>query len=151
MVELSGGLAGGGHCVPFPPTSHLCSLWCPSLCASPCVSLFVSRTLSLVLFLCLVLSRSPGVFSQCLFLCVCLCVFLSLCFVFYLCGSPTLAPSSLFVLPSISPNPLSLSPPIAHSVCPALTPPLGCHCGPLGCKGGSCNHTGRVIFLLWNL
>lgn len=79
MVELSGGLAGGGHCVPFPPTSHLCSLWCPSLCASPCVSLFVSRTLSLVLFLCLVLSRSPGVFSQCLFLCVCLCVFLSLC------------------------------------------------------------------------
>jgi hypothetical protein len=94
VVELSGGLAGGGHCVPFPPTSHLCSLWCPSLCASPCVSLFVSRTLSLVLFLCLVLSLSLGVFSQCLFLCVCLCVFLSLSFVFYLCGSPTLAPSS---------------------------------------------------------
>jgi len=130
----------------FPPTSHLCSLWCPSLCTrlSQCFSLCLHDSVFVSMFG----SVSGCIFSISLSVCMSLCISQSLFCFLSMWFSPTLAPSSLSVLPSISPHPLSLPPPIAHSTCPALTPPLACHCGPRGCKGGSCNHMGRVIFLL---
>lgn len=133
----------------FPPTSHLCSLWCPSLCT--CLSQCFSLCLHDSVFVSMFGSVSGCIFSMSLSVCMTLCISQSLFCFLSMWFSPTLAPSSLSVLPSISPHPLSLPPPIAHSTCPALTPPLACHCGPRGCKGGSCNHMGRVIFLLWNL
>ena len=133
----------------FPPSSHLCSLWCPSLCT--CLSQCFSLCLHDSVFVSMFGSVSGCIFSMSLSVCMSLCISQSLFCFLSMWFSPTLAPSSLSVLPSISPHPLSLPPPIAHSTCPALTPPLACHCGPRGCKGGSCNHMGRVIFLLWNL
>ena len=86
-----------------------------------------------------------------------LCISQSLYLVFYICDSLSLPPSlhlpspapflslSLSLplplspspsLPPFSPNPLSLPPPIPHSICPTQAPPLACPCGPRGCKEG---------------
>lgn len=136
----------------FPPTSHLCATLVPiSVRGSLSVSVCLHDSISVSVSMFGAVSVSGCIFSVSLSVCMSLCISQSLFCFLSVWFSPTLAPSSLSVLPSIPPDSLSLPPAIAHSICPAPTPPLACRCGPRVCKGGSCNHVAWVIFLLWNL
>ena len=106
-------MAGGGRCAPF--SSHLSPVFQSGahLCrrVSQCFSLCLHDSISVSVSVFGAVSVSGCLFSVSLSVCMSLCISVSLLFSVWF--SPTLAPSSLSVLPSIPPDCLSLPPPIA--------------------------------------